>query len=100
MPPHAVAGVVQTISVVAVISNGAVIAFSSQFVDRAVYDYDKGSLTGYVNTIYPIFKNVTDSNIECQFVGCHRCAAHPNRLASTQFASRSRAPRARSSTKC
>lgn len=33
-------GILQILSIVAVISNGAVIAFTSQFVDRAVYEYD------------------------------------------------------------
>ena len=45
--------VLEFIGVAGVITNGAVIAFTGEFVDRAVYIYDNGDLVGFVNITHP-----------------------------------------------
>jgi len=64
--------VVEVLSVVAVISNGAVIAFSTQFVDRAVYTYNNGNLDGFVGTdrafnLSAITQPRSPTNISCHY---------------------------------
>jgi len=59
--------VLEFIGVAGVITNGAVIAFTGEFVNRAVYEYDYSNLNNYVNTTHPEFHaNYNGSSIFCQ----------------------------------
>ncbi|XP_051963446.1 anoctamin-7-like [Xyrauchen texanus] len=62
--------ILQFISYLSVISNAFLIAFTSDFLPRLYYRYNKGSMSGYINfTLSVAPENFTQSQMSCRYRG-------------------------------
>ncbi|XP_051535730.1 anoctamin-7 [Myxocyprinus asiaticus] len=62
--------ILQFISYLAVISNAFLIAFTSDFLPRLYYRYNKGSMSGYINFTLSVAQgNFTQSEMSCRYRG-------------------------------
>jgi hypothetical protein len=62
--------VLHVVSVLGVLTTGAVIAFTSEYITKLVYVYQNDTLDGYIATVYPLSPvlNGTENEVDCQCV--------------------------------